>query len=202
MPVAAVAVMAVASAYSANQQKKAASQGAKSASNAAQMQVDEQRRQFDLTRADQAPWLQAGSTALGQQQAFLNGDMSGWNKSADYLGALQGGTQALDRSAAARGSLFSGGQLADLQNLGQRTAQQYMGNYYDRLAGLSRTGSQTASGLGQLGMQMAGNIGNAYGNAAQQRASSYQQAANANSQMAGSLANGANQLIGYYYGNH
>lgn len=46
--------------------KDAANSAANAEERAAQMTIDEQRRQFDLTRADQQPWLQAGQGALNQ----------------------------------------------------------------------------------------------------------------------------------------
>lgn len=152
---------------------KQANKGNKAAAAGQQAGIDEQRREYDQTRQDQLPWLQSGGWALDQQKAFLQGDMSGWNQSADYLGALQGQTQALDRSAAARGNLFSGGHQGDLADLGQRLATQYMGNYYNRLAGMSGTGQNTAQNLGQLGQGYASNIAQGYANMGQARQSSY-----------------------------
>lgn len=46
--------------------RDAANTAAHAEERAAQMSIDEQRRQFDLTRADQMPWLQTGQGALNQ----------------------------------------------------------------------------------------------------------------------------------------
>lgn len=142
--------------------------------SASKKSLAEQARQFDLSRADQMPWLQAGTSALGQQQALMNGDFSKFYSSPDYQFALDQGMQGLDRSAAARGKLFSGGYGQDLTKYAQGMATQNYNNYYDKLAGMSRTGSNTATNLGSLGQ----NYANAYGREQQKigdaRASAYQ----------------------------
>lgn len=178
--------------YSANQQKQAAKGAANAQSRAADAATAEQKRQFDLTRQDQQPWLQAGQGALTQMQALNSGDFSSFTKSPDYQFAFDQGLQGLDRSAAARGSLYSGGHSADLMKFGQGLASQNYNQFYNRLAGLSGTGQTTASGLGTLGQQYANNVGQIGMNNANNMASSYQQGANANSQLAGALGGAFN----------
>lgn len=183
---------------------KSANKGAKdaAAANAAgqQMSIEEQKRQFDLTRQDMAPFLDFGKWAIPKQQAYLNGDTSGFMNSADYLGAMKGQTQALDRSAAAHGAVFSGGHQGDLMELGSRIANQYGNSYYDKLTGASNTGYNTANALGGYGAQAAGNIGNAYGNIGNARASSYNQIGQNNAQLWGGTANTLAGLYGNYMG--
>lgn len=180
--------------YGASQQKKAAKQGANATAQANDAAIAEQRRQYDLTREDQQPWMQAGQGALNQMQALNAGDFSSFQQSPDYQFAFNQGLQGLDRSAAAGGMLTSGGADADRIAYGQGMASQQYGNYYNRLAGLAGVGQQTASGLGSLGANMAGNIGNAMMNTGQARASSYQQRADANSQLGGALGGLANNM--------
>lgn len=199
--------------YSANQQRGAADDARRASQSATDQTIAEQRRQYDLTRSDQMPWLDAGRNALDLQGAYLAGDTSGFDKSPDYAFAVQQGTQALDRGAAARGNLFGGGADADRIALGQGLATQYAGNYWNKLAGLSGTGQSTASGLGGLGMGMASNIGNALtGNAETQRQSSYARA-DANSQLASGIGGQFNNWYnnnlannpggtGFYFGNN
>lgn len=139
----------------------------------------ENRRQFDITQQNLQPWLDAGSNALGQQQAFLAGDWSGFQQSPDYLWAVNQGTQALDRGAAAGGNLWGGGADADRIALGQGLATQYAGNYYNRLAGLSGTGQQTAGQLGQFGQQFGQTAGQNAIAGGQAQASAYANRANA-----------------------
>lgn len=193
-----LAATAVVGLYSASQQKKAASKAAKASQNAADAATEEQKRQFDLTRSDQLPWMQAGQGALTQMQALNSGDTSSFKESPDYQFAFNQGLQGLDRSAAARGSLFSGGHSADVMKFGEGLASQNYGAYYDRLSKLAGQGSSTASGLGSLGQQYANNVGQIGINNANNMASSYQQSANANSQLAGSLGGSFNK---WYQGN-
>lgn len=174
-------------AYSANQQKKAAQGAANAAADGQQLSIAEQQRQFDLTRQDMQPWMQAGQNALGQMQSLNSGDFSSFTQSPDYQFALEQGLQGLDRSAAARGSLNTGGHSADVLGYAQGLASQNYGNFYNRLAGLANVGQTTATSLGQFGANAASNIGNAYGNIGNARASSYQARGDANSQLGGIL---------------
>lgn len=184
-----VAVAAVVGAYGASRQARAGERGANAQGRASQQATEEQRRQFDLTRQDMAPWLQAGRGALERQNAFLSGDWSGFQNSPDYKYSLEQGFKGLERGAAAGGNLYSGGADADRIALGQGLALQNASNYWNRLAGLSNTGQVTAGQLGQFGQNMAGAVGNNLMNAANARASSYMNSANA-------WANYGNQLGG------
>ena len=198
--VGAAAITAVAGAYSANQQKKAAQGAANAAQGAADAATMEERRQYDQTRQDMMPWLQQGGWAVGEQRRFLDGDWSGFESSPDYLFAVDQGNKALSRAAAANGSLVSGGTDADRIALGQGLATQYAGNYWNRLAGLAGTGQTTANQLGGFGANMANQIGqNAWG-AANARASAYQQRADANSQLAGTVAGLGSSYFNNYFG--
>ncbi len=158
--VAGVAVSAV-GAYTSNQAQK---KGAKGQQQGQQAAIDEQRRQYDLSRQDQMPWMQAGSGALGQMQALNGGDFSSFKQSPDYAWALQNGQEGMDRGAAARGRMYSGGYDADRMQFNSGIASQNYGNFYGRLQSMAGQGQTTASGLGTLGASMANNVGNAYGN--------------------------------------
>lgn len=198
--VAGAAVSVVGGAMAANSQKKAAQGAANAQERGNQLAIDEQRRQYDLSRGDQQPWMQAGSSALGQMQNLNSGDFSSFKQSPDYQFALTQGLQGLDRSAAARGGLSSGGHSADVMNYAGGLASQNYNNYYNRLAGLSGTGQTTASGLGTLGANMAGNIGNAQQATGNARASSYLARGDANSQLYGLAAGTAKGFIDNKWG--
>lgn len=166
-------------AYSANQQKKAGERGAAAQAAAAGMSTEEQRRQYDQTRQDQLPFLEAGYDALRAQNAALKGDFSGFQASPDYQYTFDQSMKALDRTKAAQGGFMGGGADADRIALGQGLASQNFGNYWNRLAGRAGQAQSAAQNLGGYGMQMAGNIGNNLQNAANARASSYANTANA-----------------------
>lgn len=192
------AIAAVGSYAASRSSSRGAASGARSQERANQAAIDEQRRQYDQTRQDQQPWLLAGQNALARQQQLLNGDYSGFYQSPEYQWTQQQGIQSLDRSAAARGSLYSGGADADRMRFSQGLASQEYGNFYNRLAGMSGTGQTTASNLGQLGANMASNIGQSYQNMGNARASAYQTQGNNNAQMIGSLTG---QFNNWYQGN-
>ena len=182
--------------YGANKQAGAAKDAAKAQQKGTDATIAEQKRQFDLSRSDQMPWLDAGKSALTNQQALLNGDFSKFYSSPDYQYALDQGMQGLDRSAAARGKLFSGGYGQDLTKYAQGMATQNYNNYYEKLAGLSRTGSNTATNLGQLGQSYANAYGQAQQTNANARSSSYINQANA----WGNAANQIGGIAGNYFG--
>lgn len=183
---AAIATVAV-GAYSANRQNSAARNAANAQQQATDATIAEQRRQYDLTRQDYAPFREAGVDALGRQQAFLNGDRSGFENDAGYLFMRDEMQRGVERGAAARGGLFSGGSQADLAARLGGLANTTAGDYWNRLAGRAGQGQVATSGLASLGANMAGNIGNALQNGANARASSYYNQANNNSQLAAGL---------------
>lgn len=180
---------------------KGAQQGADAAAAAEMAGIEEQRRQYDLTRSDMAPWMQAGAGALGKQQAFLGGDWSGFMNSPDYKYALDQGIGNMDKSAASRGSLFSGGHQRDLSQFNQGMALQNANGYWGKLAGLSSTGNNTAGSLGQFGANMANGISNSYTNIGNARRSSYNQMGQNNADFWAGTANTLGGLWGNNAGN-
>jgi len=174
-----VAAAAVVGAYGASQQAKAGEKGANAQVAASQAATAEERRQFDLTRQDQLPFLEAGYDALRMQNEALKGDFSGFKTSPDYAYALDQGLRSQERGAAARGGFMGGAADADRIALAEGLATQNFGNYWSRLASRAGQGQQSAVNLGELGSRMAGNIGENLTNAANARASSYANTANA-----------------------
>ena len=166
---AAVATVAV-GAYSANQAKQSAKGAANAQTRAADSATAEQQRQFDLTRQDQQPFLQAGQGALTQMQALNAGDFSSFKSSPDYTYARDQMQQGIERGAAARGSLYSGGTNVDLATALNGIASQNYGNFYDRLSRMAGQGQSTATNLGGLGMGMANQVGQNYMDAGKARA--------------------------------
>ena len=154
--------------------------------------IEEQRRQYDQTRQDMEPWRAAGQQGLAGLQRLLASPDS-IQDSAAYQWRFNQGLQGLDRSAAARGGLFSGGHSADLMRFGQGMASQEYNDQWNRLAGLSGVGQNVNSQLGSLGANMAGNVANAYGNIGNARQSMYGQIGNNNAQMVGAIGGAFNQ---------
>jgi hypothetical protein len=190
--VAAAVVSVAGGAYNASQQGKAAKAGQKGYDAASA----ESARQYDQTRADLQPWMQAGQTALEQQQQILNGDYSSFYNSPDYQFAYDNGLKALNRQAI--GNLSGGGTSADLVSFGQGLASQNFGNYWNRLSGLSGAGQQSANQIGSFGQQNANNQSQFAIGAAQNRQSAYaNQAQNWNQ-----AVNGVTQGLGYWANNN
>lgn len=123
---------------------------------------------------------------------------SAFFSSPDYQFALQQGQGALDRDAANRGTLYSGGHTTDAIQFGQGLASQQFNNYANRLASLAGIGQTAANQLGYAGQSMANQVGNLnMANAANQMNSSYNKA-NAYSNLAGQFGQIGGQLAGYF----
>lgn len=182
----------VVGAYTAHQQNKANDKALDAANQAGAASDAEARRQFDLTRQDLQPWLEAGNWGLDRQRAMLEGDTSGFENSADYVFAREQGLRGLDRQLASNLGGASGGADVDRMNYATGLANQNMSNYYAKLQGLSGGGYQAGNALGGYGQNLANTVGNnawATGNA---RASAYQNRANNNSQLAAGIGGLAN----------
>ena len=138
----------------------AASQAASSAEA-----IAEQRRQYDLTRGDYAPYREVGVNALRDLAGQVNQRTSAADVMADpgYAFALQQGQQALDRKFAASGGRISGAAMkaASRFNVGTATsgynaAYQRNEDRKNRLAALANIG-QTATGASAAAGQGAAN---------------------------------------------
>ena len=77
-----------------------------------------------------------------------------------YSFRLSEGQKALDRQAAARGGLISGGALRAAQRYGQEMGSQEFGNAYNRMAGLAALGPSAAGVQNNLGQTYATGAGN------------------------------------------
>lgn len=164
----------------------AGSKASKAQRKAAEASVAEQRRQFDLARADMAPWLQTGQGALAQLARLYgiappsgaagandNQAYGGFFTSPGYQFRRDEGIRAVERSAAARGLLRSGAAVKSIQRFGEGLAASEYDSYASRLAQLAGLGQGAASQTGQFGIVTGQNIGNALMAAGNARASSY-----------------------------
>jgi hypothetical protein len=101
----------------------------------------------------------------------------GFQKTPGYDFALQEGTNAIEAGAAARGGLYSGRTMQDLQQRGIGHANQEYGNYLNRILGM------TDMGMGAAAMDA--NSSNAFAAQASQAAAN-----KGNAQMAGAIGVG------------
>jgi len=151
--------------------KSAASTQAAAADRAAELQ----NQQFQQTREDLAPYRAAGQTALNALTPLATNyqkfGMDQFQQDPGYGFRLSEGQKALDRQAAARGGLISGGALKAAQRYGQDMGSQEYMNAFNRyqternaqlnpLQSLAGVGQTTANQLGQYGAANAANVGN------------------------------------------
>ncbi len=172
---------------SANATKSAADQQAEATREANKMQWD----MFQQQRTDQEPWRKAGTTALsgmGNQDFQRDFGAADFQKDPGYDFRMAEGQKALERSAAARGGLNSGGTLKALSRYGQDYASGEYNNAYNRfnadrdrrfnrlssLAGIGQTANQSVAQAGQNYANNAG--GNLMNNANAQGAAGIAQA--------------------------
>ena len=178
---------------------KAASAQAGAADRAADLQQEQFERQVEL----QAPWREAGERALGKLETaseYTPFGMSQFQQDPGYGFRLAEGQKALDRQAAARGGLISGGALKAAQRYGQEMGSQEYTNAFNRyqterqarlgpLQSLAGVGQTAVNQLGQAGQQYATGAGEALTSGAAARASGYVGGANALTQGLGSYLN-------------
>jgi hypothetical protein len=153
------------------------------------------REQFKLTSGDvNDPMFGKYATAEYTPEMFAKGQDPG------YQFRLSEGMKGLERSAAARGGLLSGGTLKGIQRFGQDLASTEYQNAFNRyqaertgtlnpLQSLAGVGQSTANQLSNMGMNYANQAGEAYQGAANARASGYIGGANAINQGISGVSN-------------
>jgi hypothetical protein len=134
----------------------------------------------------QQPFQEAGVNALNRMQS---GDVMGM-MDPSYKFRLGEGMKALERSAAARGGLISGGALKAAQRYGQEFASNEFGNAYNRLASMAGIGQTATGAMSGAAGQFGANAGNLMTGAGAARASGYVGGANA-------LTSGLGQYMNY-----
>jgi hypothetical protein len=199
----------------ASAQAAAADRAAELQRQTAQEQLALQKQMYEEGVARQEPWRAAGVEALNKlipASEYTPFGTAQFQQDPGYAFRMSEGLKALDRQAAARGGLISGGALKAAQRYGQELGSQEYQNAFNRyqaerqarlgplqsLAGVGQTtaqqmgaaGQQYAGQAGQTAMGMAGAIGQAGAEAAQARASGYMGAANA-------ITGGLGQYLNY-----
>lgn len=202
--VAAAAGTAAAGIYGANKAAKAQEKATKSAEQTAKNTL---AAQTELVK----PYVEAGKSALAEYQKlapYQSFGMQQFQADPGYGFRMSEGLKALERSAAARGLLQSGGTLKDITRYGQDLASQEYQNAFSRylterearmdpyrfLTGQGQAAAVgQASNVGSSGAALA-NIAGARGDV---QAAQYMGTANA----LGSAIGGIGQAVGGYYAN-
>lgn len=172
--------------------KGAAKKAAKAQTQANAMAIAEQRRQFDLTREDLAPWREQGGNALARLGRASTGDMADFNVSPDYNFRRTEGERDIGNSFAARGGAFSGNAMKALTQFNQNLAKGEYGDWWNRQAGLAGVGQAATSTGAAIGANSANAISQLLSNSGNARASGIIGGNNA-------LMGGLNDAIYGYY---
>ena len=177
----AAAAMVVSSVIGSKSASKAAKIQAESAMSAGQLQlraarevIAMQKEQFAQSREDLAPWREAGTRALAEQEDFKfpSYSLEDFEASPGYGFAKDEMQRAIGIRNAATGSFYSGRPMRELARYSAGLASQEFGNWfqrerlkstdaYNRLAGLSDTGQIATSQTAQLGAESTTRSGSA-----------------------------------------
>lgn len=170
-----------ATAYSASQAGKSAGQAATTASNdqvqAAQLGIDEQKREFDAASAIQnsryadvqkllQPYTLAGQSGIEGQQQLLG--LAGAPSQAlriqqieqgpQFQAMQQQGENAILQNASATGGLRGGNTQAALAQFRPQLLSSLIDQQYQRLGGLTSLGQNSAAGVGNAGVNTGNGI--------------------------------------------
>lgn len=191
----------------------AAGDAADTQAGAANAATELQREQWQQTRTDNAPAMEARNRSLARMQELL-GISGGGRKSlssADvmsepgYQFGLDQGQKALERQANARGMRNSGAAMMAAQRFGNDYGTTKYGDAWNRMQGeQTNQFNQLASvaGYGQTAANQVGAAGAQFANAAGQNLMGAANAQGAAGMaQAGNWANTGNQLAGWYANN-
>jgi hypothetical protein len=153
----------------------AAAEGAQQASAtqaaSSQAAIDEQKRQFDAIQKLLAPYITAGTGAIGQQQAILGLQgagaqqqaLTGIEQSPFFQSVARQGETALLQNASATGGLRGGNVQGALAQFRPQLLNQLIQERFQNLGGLTNVGQASAVGQANAGQASAANIGNLLG---------------------------------------
>lgn len=212
MPVAAAVVGVGASIYSsrkaAKAQERAAGQASAAQEQASEAAIAEQKRQFDEIQKLLKPYVQAGTGAIGQQQALLGlgglqaqqQAIQGIANSPEMQAYAAQGENALLQNAAATGGLRGGNIQGALAQFRPQLLNQLVNQRFQNLGGLTSIGQASAAGVGNAGMQSASNIGNLLQQQGAAQAGNALAQGQASANMWSNIGGLAGQLSGAYIG--
>lgn len=176
--------------------------GNKSANKAANAQIAGMQQGADAIKGFYGDAKDYMSPYMGLGQAGVSGlmgllqDPNSIKDSEAYKWRFGQGMDALDKSAAARGSLFSGAHSKDAMQFGQGIASQELDNQWARMLGITDLGQRSAAGLGALGMGAGNSLANLYSGMGDARGSSYAQQGANNMGAMGGLASMFGSMFG------
>lgn len=183
----AAAIGGVASLAGGAMQANAANQAAQTQAQAADKSLALQERQYNQSREDSLPWMNAGKTALeaymgelGLSDSAKAGTFeSGFRKTPGYDFQMQQGREGIQNSLAALGMKNSGAGLKAITKYSQGVADQSFNNYLDRLSAMSTGGQAQVSQNNALGQNAVAQMGQTIQDKGAATASGYVGGANA-----------------------
>jgi len=145
----------------AKQQSEAAQQASGTQASAAQAGIDQRQKMFDAFQEALAPYVAAGTSALGAQQNLigLNGNdaqqsaISAIESSPQFQALQKQGTDAILANASATGGLRGGNVQGALAQFSPQLLAQLIEQQYGRLGDITSLGQNAAAGVGNAGMQ-------------------------------------------------
>lgn len=168
----------------------AANTAAQASQEASAASVAEQRRQYDQSRADYAPYLAAGTESVNQLATDLRPggrfasttpfDFQYDKNDPAFTFSFDQGMRGINASLAAKGLGGSGAGIKGAAGFAENLANSYYNDafnryvtgfnantgernqLYNRLAGVAGTGQNAVGSVTSQGANAAGNIGNAY----------------------------------------
>lgn len=193
-------------------QADAATRSAQLQADASRYAADLQQKQYEENVGRQKPFYEAGVNALPElvsASRYTPFGMDQFTADPGYGFRLSEGQKALERSAAARGGLISGGALKAATRFGQEMGSQEYTNAFNRyqterearlgpLRTLTGMGGTTASNLGSAGQTMASNVGNYGMQGAAATGEGYLGSANARASGYMGMSNAAQSGLGTY----
>jgi hypothetical protein len=216
MMAAAIGGSALLGAYTADkagrEQADAAERAAGTQAAASRYAADLQQKQYEENVQRQQPFYQAGVNALPelvQASRYTPFGQEQFQADPGYGFRLSEGQKALERSAAARGGLISGGAMKAATRFGQEMGSQEYTNAFNRyqaerqarlgpLQSLTGMGQSTSQQLGAAGAQNASAIGNYGMQGANATAEGYLGSANARASGYMGMSNAAQSGLGTY----
>lgn len=153
---------------SSSAQKSAASTASAAQIQAAQLATEEQRRQFDTVQELLKPYVEAGTSALGQQLALAGvsgpeaqrAAITALEQGPQFQALVEQGEEAILQQAAATGGLRGGNVQGALAQFRPQMLASLIEQQYGRLGGLTATGQASAAGQATAAQTMGTNISN------------------------------------------
>lgn len=204
MPAAAAVATVAASAYSSRKQKKAGEKASEAQAESSAEGIAEQRRQFDKITELLSPYVSAGTSAIGQQQAILGlkgpeaqrAALSGIERSPYFQSEARQGESAILQNASATGGLRGGNVQGALAQFRPALLNQLIQQQYGNLGGLTAIGQASAAQQATAAGNTGTNVANLLAQQGAAQAGGYLAQGAAQGQLASGIASG----IGLYGG--